>query len=85
LGVSLGAVMTLGLGSSFFLVVERLGGGGGGGGGGGAIANVTSIAGIGISSTCQIECTTPNASAPACSSTEKVRVIRRQRLGAARC
>src|SRR5215510_5458427 len=84
-GVSLGAVMTLGLSALGFLALDFLGGGGGGGGGGGATDSVTSIAGIGISSTCQMECTTPNASATACSRTEKVRVMRRQPLGTARC
>jgi hypothetical protein len=49
------------------------------------MARVTSTAGMGISSTCQTECATPAARAMACSSTEKVMMMRRQPLGAARC
>src|SRR5688572_33509258 len=84
----MGATMALGFGSTglvFGFELERLGGGGGGGGGGGAIARVTSTAGIGISSTCQMEWATPAASAKAWISTENVMMMRRQPLRAVRC
>jgi len=67
------------------VLLERFGGGGGGGGGGGAIDSVTSTAGMGISSTCQIENAMPAANAKACSSTEKVMMMRSHFLDALRC
>jgi hypothetical protein len=89
LGVSFGTTIAFGFTSTGlvfgFVLLERFGGGGGGGGGGGAIDSVTSTAGMGISSTCQIENAMPPANARACSSTENVMMMRSQPFGAVRC
>src|SRR6478736_7740247 len=91
LGVSLGMTSSCGFGPSGRVFGRdsddalRAAGGGGGGGGGTAAVKVTCSEGIGISSTCQTECTSAADNAAPCTASETNSVTRRQRVGFACC